>query len=720
MTGIPILQTQFASLRLVVEVAFGVPPGSNGPWTDVTGDLRAGGVTITPGRADEAAETQPADLKFDVNDPAGRWTLGPQSPNQGLLPNIPIRVRVLLNGTSYLRYQGEITEITPGWDDTGEIAIASITGSGPLRRLGADDQPIASAMKHFVLGQSGLVAYWPCEDGSKSLTLASATGGSALTSSLGFVKSPASYQGFVASQAAPTLGAESWTGYGFGSSNTLSGGTVTFLIHVPAGTIADQTRLMTINVASAALSRIDILYATFASGSFLFNAYQGSTLVATGAWAGVVQGADSQDVMVGFTWSPFTIASSTLGGPDLLMDLNASGLEDLSFGVTQQSLASASISGITSIVVAPDAAASGVAIGHLYMQTGYNVNLGAPDAAIAFNGEAVTDRIARVATEQGEIVTITGTSTQTMGPQPVAPYLTVLRECETRDIGVLYDGAGQGLSYTARDSRENQAPALTLSAAGGDVVAFPPAFDDQNRINKFTASRTQGSSYTWTDPTSPLSVAAIGVHPASATINCQSDADLPDYAGHKVATGSVAGYRYPRLQFAIHSRPRLLAGWLTAAVSSRIDVTGVANVRINQDPRNYSLLLEGWTETIAQEHWDVAANTVSYDPWRVGILAADTGDTGEFLSRLDPDGSTLTVDAAAGANTLTVTTPSGPLWATGSGDDFPIALDVGGLQVSCTSISGSSSPQTFNVAPMAMRIPAGSTVTTWRNPLLGM
>lgn len=79
-------------------------------------------------------------------------------------------------------------------------------------------------------------------------------------------------------------------------------------------------------------------------------------------------------------------------------------------------------------------------------------------------------------------------------------------------------------------------------------------------------------------------------------------------------------------------------------------------------------------------------------------------------------GIVLSLDLApapVGATSLLVETPSGPLWTT-TADDYPLALDVGGLEVTATACSGSSSPQTFTINPMPATRPAGAAVTVKR------
>jgi hypothetical protein len=566
------------------------------------------------------------------------------------------------------------------------------------------------------MAQSGLVAYWPMEEGSTASAFASAiSGGPAMVSSTG-LPNPGSYSGFVASAGAPTLGAERFTASCAGTSITTSGGQIWMLVSMPATALPDQTRIASINVACTSVTRIDVFYNTAFSGGFSAIAYNGTTSVGSIGAIPVSGGANGQPVLLGLTWE----YSSSL----LAIDLREAELAPGFSGTTSSSSMTAGtvpITGITSISIAPDSSCSGMSVGHLYL-TSAVMGLGpftVPNAALAFVGETPTDRITRLCAEQGVPVTVTGTSIQTMGPQGVGTFSALLRECETVDLGVLYDGFGQGLTYIARDSRENQTATLVLDAAAGDIIGCEPLDDDLGILNRFVASRTGGSSATFIDTTSTLAGDLIGDKPGSETLNCQTDDYLDDYAAFRTNLGSIDDYRYPSLLLAVHSAPRILAGWLATAISSRIDVKHLADVRVSQDPKDLSFMVEGWSQTITRETWTIAVNCTSYDPWRIAVWANTTGDTGEFIARYESDGSTVSGPVSPGAVSLTVATLSGPLWTTAA-DDFPLYLDVGGQQVACSAVSGASSPQTFTVAPTSLRIPDQAAVTVWRNPRLSL
>ncbi len=224
-----------------------------------------------------------------------------------------------------------------------------------------------------------------------------------------------------------------------------------------------------------------------------------------------------------------------------------------------------------------------------------------------------------------------------------------------------------------------------------------------------------------------LGVNTIGLYGDSVTINVNQNQSglfsgplgvkaLTDQAGWRVHENTIEGYRYPSLNVAFHHSPALLPSWLALGLLGRVDVTNVASVYTQMLNAPVSLLVQGMTWTITQFLLSVSANCSPYEPWRVTQLAQTSGDTSEFLCHLDSASSSLAASVDAGATSLSVQTTGGfPLWSTDA-DDVPFTIKVGGLSVTVTAVSGSSSPQTLTVDPATITktIAAGSAVTVWQ------
>jgi hypothetical protein len=715
--GTPILTQQFTDLRMVVEFSWGTaanvdPRGY--PWSDVTTDVLASNqVNITVGRGDEASQTQPAQLQFRLKNASGDYSKGPQSRNYpNVKKGVPVRVRVLLSGVSNTRFLGRAVSFVPGWDSTGNFAYVDVTASGVLRRLNKGTDPLQSTMRRSIPTLTQLIAYWPCEDGSNAAQFASALSGPPMT--IIGTPSPATFTGFACSSALPTLNKDSWTGAV--ASYTDNGNVeVRFLINAPSGAITDGTRIATINTTGG-ITRFDLIYRNTGgvSGQLQLKSYSGSTVVGdTGAWnfSSGTTGIDGQLARVSIAWKP--------NGGNTSTEFGALFLAGSQPFVAEDGTSTGSVSGIVSVVIDPDAAISGVAVGHISVQAAFDGIFALFKPLSAYNGETATTRLARLCAEQGESINIIGSSAQTMGPQLPNSFIDLLRECELADGGILYDGTDSGLTYVYRESKENRAVDLVLDASTGDIAhPVEPYDDDLLTVNDFTATRLQGSSFTVSDTTDALAVSAVGDYSNSATVNCQKDSAAQDYASWQVHLGTQDGdYRYPTLNFVFENAFNVLPGWLNQTLTNRLDVANLSAVRAQQDTKTISLLLEGYNEIIDKFTWHATANCSPYDPWRIATLAADTGDTGEFLGRLDSDGSTVSADAPAGSTTLKVATPSGPLWTTAA-DDCPMTLSINDTPVVVTAISGASSPQTFTVQPTIRHIAPGAPVAFWREPVL--
>jgi hypothetical protein len=185
-----------------------------------------------------------------------------------------------------------------------------------------------------------------------------------------------------------------------------------------------------------------------------------------------------------------------------------------------------------------------------------------------------------------------------------------------------------------------------------------------------------------------------------------------------VHVGTSDQPRYPEVR--VNLAKFAAANWqqylnaLTIDLDDRIEIVNPKATIING---TISQLVKGYTETLESKQHEIAFVCAPGVPFEVAEASADTGDTNPWLGRADTDGSAVNTSALAGAATLSVATPSGPLWTTVA-DDYPIYLDVGGVQVRATACSGSSSPQTFTVDALPAARAAGLSVSVWHLPVL--
>jgi hypothetical protein len=317
-------------------------------------------------------------------------------------------------------------------------------------------------------------------------------------------------------------------------------------------------------------------------------------------------------------------------------------------------------------------------------------------------------------------LTFVGPSSTRMGLQGMDTFVNLLRECEAADLGLLYDGFGPGLGYVTRSARYNLPASLTLDMAADPPQVnnpFNPADDDQRNRNLWKVDRKNGSSATAEDKTGPLGTAAIGTYDSQTTLNVATDNVLPGYASWLVHMGTTEGFRYPNLSIDLGSNPELIDNWISAKLNSHIDVLNVSSKAIGHTAGTVSLLDEGYTETITPKTYTVAANCSPYDPWRAFVINTD---------RVDGDGYKLAAGVNATATTLSVTSTTGLLWGTTAdpASSFPFDIEVAGIRLRVTGISGTSSPQTFTVQRSMdgfdKPLPANSPVRLWRPAVIAL
>lgn len=709
--------------RLAVEVAWGADitaDPATWTWTDITEDVRQEpGIELSHGRSDEAGTTQPATCGLQLDNSAGAYSLGGQSPNwPNVRQNTPVRVRVDHdgNGVYTTLFQGYAAAWRPGWDQSARVATVELSAAGVLRRLGQNTDTVLSAMRRGVLSLPDLVAYWPAEEAEGADRIASGLSGEPAMSVSGAVEYAAT-DVFAASRPIPRLNSSRWFG-------TVPGYTVTgesqvrFLIDVPDAGGTDDALLISIRTRGGSTEKWDLVYGV--GGSVGVRAYSG--------------GVEVLDQPVGFALNgrhgQFGLSlTETAGDVDWVMSFYEVGASIGSvFGAT---LAGHTVGQVHQIAVNGDEAHPDLSIGHLFLEAAVTSQFTLLDQVNAYNGEKTTTsdgRLARIDDENSILIDTIGSGEPVstagqdqMGPQEPAALVTLLRDCETADQGILYDGLNAGLRYRTRRFIENQDPVMTVAA---DELGAPlaPTYDDQGLVNRALATRRGGGTGVHEDTDGPLGIETVGVYDTSVTVNAFSDLAMQHYAGWLVNLGTVDGYRYPTLTLDLAATPHLAGPWRTIQPGSRIDVTGITDVVGQHPAATVSLLVQGYTQTITPYRWDVEVNCSPYQAWRIAVIAEETGDVGEFVWRLDTDGSELADDYPAGATSIQVslTNADGAPWTTNT-DDYPLLLEVGGVKVRATAASGVlPGSRTFTVDPLPTDLASGVPVALWQPPVLGL
>lgn len=734
--GVP-LNIGDGTVRIGVAIAFAGdltdPDGSSWIFTEVTTDVRvASGIYLRHGRSDEASTAQPAMCRFTLGNQDGKYSLGGRSP---YWPNVrqgtPVGIYIDTGSGFETVFLGYADGFTPAYSidplDTAAgrgDATVEVVASGALRRLGQGNPPVYSSMRRSMIEDPTVQAYWPCEDGQNAALISSAFANQPPMDFSGRLHDgsnpglPATSPKLAASDVfdcslpLPQLNDSEWYG-NVPAYTATSAICLRFLIDFPDSGSNDQAVLIGL-ITTGDPSFWEVRYLT--GGDLNIRAWRYFTTLI------LDQNIDfNLDGRRGLLYLELTTSGGNVNWNLQFIDAGA----NFSAGLTG-TVTSATLGRAVRVQTNTDGGHVGVTMGHIAVRSAVGVlatNIAQLNAHVS---DQVGERLFRITAEyllnytqiDGDVPV--DTVTDQMGPQRPNTVLGILRECETCDQGILWDGIDPGIQYSTKRYRESRVPVLIVDVPSGQVAyPFTPLHDDANRRNRVTASRTKGASSMYEDTTGPLGSQVIGRYDDSLDVNVELDSSTFYYAGWLVHTGTIEGYRWPRLGLDLAANPDLIDDWVGVIPGDRIDVTGLDRINSSAPVEPISLGIEGFEQTITDSTWNVTINASPYYAWAVAQACAATGDTQEFGMRADTSGSTVTTLIAAGQASLSVTTSSGPLWTTNS-DDFPLYLDVGAVRVRATACSGTSSPQTFTVDAMPVDRPAGTPVTVWRQPVLGL
>lgn len=731
---VPFLANQVTGAQLIVQVAWGANVNaaySTWTWTDITTDVRiADGINLKHGRGDEADFSQPAHCSMVLDNKTGAYSLGGQSPNWPFVQkNTPVRVMVDHDGNGLYTalFVGYADSWQPSWDQSAKNATVQLTASGILRRLAQHKAPVLSSLRRRLSRETNVVAYWPLEEGKLATGGTSAIAGHAEMGTFGTVDFAANTESFASTVQMPTLKNGGLVGsvplYTF---TPTTGQQFRCLLSFPengTGMTADGI-IARIHLAHSSLILFDVVYRP------------GGSLKVQG-WR--VVGRDYVLVLDSVT------TSFAVDGLDvrLYVELKQNGTAvEYKYGVqfpgvptgllASGSVAASTLGYISNVTVGNGANLSGLSVGHVTVQNTITNIFDDAKELDAFQGESARDRFVRLSTENGIEYSVFGDSTpytqvtDRMADQVPDPLMTLYAEAQEVDRGIIYDGVSHGgLTFQTRRSIESLPAQLTIDVAAGTLAGpLAPIDDDQNLLNRAVVTRRDGGTAVYEDVTGPLGTSAVGTYDSSLTIPVNSDAAAIQYAGWAVALGTVEGYRYPTIELDLGKANSLIGPMLTLTPGDRVDLVNVGDVATQHPDRTIRLLVQGFSQTITPFSWHVSLTCTPYDPWSIGRTTNTngtpaTGFLDESSIRLDTAGSKLNAAASVGATSLSVITTSGPRWTTDS-SDFPFAIEVGGIPVTVTAISGTTTTQTFTVSGVTKALAANLPVELHSPVVVGL
>jgi hypothetical protein len=603
-----------------------------------------------------------------------------------------------------LEWTGYVNTWPMSWDITANNSWAAITAGGILRRLRQGTNPVQSPLRRQLAGTANCVGYWPLEDGASSLYFTPAVGRVPYATFV--LAEPASENTLAGGGPAPTLSDDSGSiSATVGLSQGGTGYAAMFLVKM--GSMPSvKTRIVRVRGRGPATivdfsldSSNTYLEVLNGDGSLITSA---TNAIPSGIhfdqWMAINITSDNTDPGAGVTTTRTDVFYHQVGSQVYYNPLVIYG--------------SASLSTVTGIRLTGN---SGTAFGHIWL--GQNtLPFVTNDFTLVSSGyatELASDRFSRVCREAGIPYSVVGASSlasEAMGAQKEGSTLAILQSCADADYGVISERGG-GLEFVPRASRWNIVQTMGITLAARQIGAIPaPVRDDQRLRNKWTVTRTGGSSGTFQDDTS---VARNGTAEDSVTINTFDDSVLVNHAAWRVAIGIGVRARWPSIVLNFANSPELMVYWRQRVYGWRLGITtGLTQVKGNEP----DLIVEGYQASLDPDLWVTELNCTDAEIW----TAAVTDDTGIY-GRVDNEACTSTSLISATALSLPVTTTAPyPVWDTTSGLwSGGVDLNVGGERVTATGISTGVSPaQTFTlsargVGGYAASHPSGTKVSLW-------
>lgn len=607
-----------ASTQLEVAAAWGADrtaDPSTWTWTEITTDVRDDpGITIRLGRSDEASTSQPASVTMTLDNSSGDYTADGTSTNWPYVrQGTPIRVRMNPAGSGWQTlFQGYAEGWAPEWPYHASPEV-HLEAAGVLGRLGQGQPVLESSLRRDIVADSTTVAYWPCEDLDGANALFPAVGPYFMTWSAPPDLSSDNY--FPSSLPIPIVEGSQWRGAV--PVSTPGSWSVRFICKFPetdADSGDDGAPICTVFTTGTA-AIWSLTYRTGATrGAFQLTVYDS----ALGALY-------TSSVFTSYVLDPNTGLVVTITG-----DQNGSNV-DLSYAQSaitaddtytvgfSTSITSQTCGAVAAVWVNHLDLLNKVAIGHVSAHDSSVPFYEGLDAARAWRGEYIDARLARLEAETSETVDITGYTPGTMGAQTPATTLELLRECETSDGGILYDGLGAGLSYFTRQERENRPPDLTLNATASEVKpAYNPTLDSQRLINRAVVTRKNAETVTYEDKTGNLGSDYAGKYETSVTASYFNTFQAQDDAAWTVNFGTFEGYRHPTITVNLSDSPSLAATVAALTPGMRIDINNLGTALTSHTISGpLSLAIEGIAHRITSQEWVTTFNCSPYDPWEI-------------------------------------------------------------------------------------------------------
>jgi hypothetical protein len=610
------------------------------------------------------------------------------------------------------RFRGEVAELPPSWDVSGNDTTVRVTAAGFTRRWARTGQPpVQSAFRGQTLAAENkevTVAYWPCEDFGDAREVAAGLPGVQPMRILGDRNFAADSESFTGSDALLTLA--TGTALNARIPNHTGNGVIAYrgAYAFPSGGLADNTTILDLWQAVTAVRRWRLSYRTASGGSLQLSAIGagGTVIDQTSVITFAVNG---RALMIGFTvvqdgsgvdWHVF----GRYVAEDRVFELGLDG-----------TFASMTVDRAAELYVAPDGNMGDVTTGHHLVGISADLAENVRDAMTGYRGEAAANRVARLADEGGirsiiygnaDVLADVAPESTPCGPQQVAARSELLYNAVDADGGILFEPRAEfGIAFRSRASMDNQRAKATLSYPGGEVTPpLQPVPDDQHTVNDVNATRYGGASYRAVVESGPMNVnepeddpQGVGRYEQEPTAHVATDDLLPDFAHWATRVGTVDEDRYPVITVS-HNRLGLDGKTSLSAAVAALDIGDrlvITDPPESVPPEAINQIVQGYTEQLLPFQWAQAFNCTPAAAYSVGEVYNEDATHGFDPRVAGDDDMVLTSAVSSSATRLLSQSVSGTqVWCTAtddaeSADDFPFDIAVVGERITVTAVDRS-------------------------------
>lgn len=531
-------------------------------WRGVTADLELKPGTCTFRIGDDADRYRPSNAASDLYGTTGPYMRG-----------------AFATGGS-VRFTGETQAMDPGQTEdmreSGGLVVrgdrwVDVTLGGPLARVGRWRDTLAAPLVTTITKDYGtnLRAYYPLQDGSNAAEL----------SNLVARSTPGTFSGIRLAQANGPGGSDKVV-------EMTDTSTMTFFYDRVSASAGGWQLVFAVNTSAVDATLRDLFtWKTTAGHTWRFQAStslyaisveetNGANVVTTTAGHGA--GADTGQ------WLTFRIKVTDAAGTVTIEPAWYPQTSGVFWGFTTSYSGTAGAPYRGDVV--GNVATDGAAYGHHFLLQGISDNLVATVFTEAFNGyvtETTVERFQRLMNSRSLPYVVRGSTTMTMGIQPLVTFQDQLKEIGRTERGLIFDrGDNIGIVLCTLDYLYDQAADPVLDLTWPDDIAPPLAEDsDTSQIyNLITVTNREGASATAELDSGRLGTAdppdGAGQLDKKVDVNCATGGPLEEMANWWMRYYTQEGTRFSTVVIDVDAQPSLLTACNAAEPGMFMRITG--------------------------------------------------------------------------------------------------------------------------------------------------